>query len=129
MILIKNWAVGTDQRHACVIFDAKYYKLKFTQNLEKQPGLSDVTKQYLYQLAYQDFIDLHDFNGVKNAFLIPTYDNEIDNKGYVEIKILHDLSLENIQVIMLPANEMNQLYLDNKKMNVLRLKILKPLNI
>jgi len=106
-----------------VIFDAKYYKLKFTPNLEKQPGLSDVTKQYLYQLAYQDFIDLHDFNGVKNAFLMPTYDNEIDNKGYVEIKILHDLKLENIQVIMLPAREMNQLYLDNGKILISRFKL------
>ncbi len=101
-----------------IIFDAKYYKLKITQKLEKQPGLSDVSKQYLYQLAYRDFIDENNFKGVKNAFLMPTYDGEVENKGYVEIKILHDLGLENIQVIMLPAGEMNRLYLENKKMRI-----------
>lgn len=106
-----------------IIFDAKYYKLKITQKLEKQPGLSDVSKQYLYQLAYHDFIDENNFKGVKNAFLMPTYDGEVENKGHVEIKILHDLGLENIQVIMLPAGEMNQLYLENKKMGIERLNL------
>ena len=101
-----------------VIFDAKYYKLKITEKLEKQPSLSDISKQYLYELAYKDFIDSHNFKGVKNAFLMPTYESEIENKGYVEIKILHDLGLENIQVILLPAKMVNQYYLDNKKINI-----------
>ena len=63
------------------------------------------------------------FKGVKNAFLFPTYNREIENKGYVELKILHKIGLENIQVIMLPANEINQLYLDNKKMDISRLNL------
>ena len=63
------------------------------------------------------------FKGVKNAFLFPTYDNKIDNKGYVELKMLSKLGLENIQVIMLPASEINQLYLDNKKMDISRLNL------
>ena len=33
------------------------------------------------------------------------------------------MGLENIQVIMLPANEINQLYLDNKKMDISRLNL------
>lgn len=106
-----------------IILDAKYYKLKITDRLDGQPGLSDVTKQYLYQLAYKDFIDENDFEGVKNAFLMPTYDDKVENKGYVEIEILHNLNLENIQVVMLPAREMNQLYLDNKKMRIERLNL------
>ncbi|WP_407391479.1 LlaJI family restriction endonuclease [Methanobrevibacter sp.] len=104
-----------------VILDAKYYKLKVTEKLEKQPGLSDVTKQYLYELAYREFIEENNFKGVKNAFLMPSYENQVENKGYVEIGILHDLGLENIQVIMLPAGEMNQLYLENRKMSISRL--------
>ncbi|WP_296884780.1 hypothetical protein [uncultured Methanobrevibacter sp.] len=63
------------------------------------------------------------FKCVKNGFLFPTYDSEVNNKGYVELKILSDLGLENIQVIMLPVSEMNQLYLDNKKMDIKRLKL------
>ncbi|WP_405267803.1 LlaJI family restriction endonuclease [Methanobrevibacter sp.] len=101
-----------------VIFDAKYYKLKISEKLEKQPGLSDITKQYLYELAYRDFIKKYKFKGVKNAFLMPTYDSKVENKGYVEIGILHDLGLENIQVIMLPARKLNRFYLENKKMKI-----------
>ena len=44
--------------------------------------------------------------------------------GWLEqVKILHKMGLENIQVIMLPANEINQLYLDNKKMDISRLNL------
>ena len=65
----------------------------------------------------------HDFKGVKNGFLFPTYDSQVDNKGYVELEILSNLGLENIQVIMLPAREMNQLYLDNKKISIDKLDL------
>lgn len=110
-------------RNYFIILDAKYYKLKITSKLEKQPGLSDVTKQYLYQLAFKDFIEKNEFKGVKNAFLLPKYNGKVENKGYVEIGILHDLGLENIQIVMLPAGEINKLYLDNKKINISRLNL------
>ena len=106
-----------------VILDAKYYKLKVTSKIEGQPGLGDVTKQYLYQLAFKDFIEENKFRGVKNAFLIPKYSGEVENRGYVEIGILHDLGLENIQVVMLPAGKINKLYLDNKKMDIPKLNL------
>ncbi len=106
-----------------IILDAKYYKLKITSKLEGQPGLTDVTKQYLYQLAFNDFIEENEFKGVKNAFLLPKYAGEVENKGYVEIEILHDLDLENIQVVMLPAGKVNKFYLDNKKMSILSLNL------
>ena len=101
-----------------ILLDAKYYKLKITSKIEGQPGLTDITKQYLYQLAFKDFIEEKEFRGVKNAFLIPKYDGEVENRGYVEIGILHNLDLENIQVVMLPAGKINKLYLDNKKMSI-----------
>lgn len=107
-----------------IILDAKYYNIKFDENkLSGEPGLESITKQYLYELAFHEFIKNADFNGVKNGFLFPTYDSEVNNKGYVELEILSNLGLENIQVIMLPAREMNQLYLDNKKMNIDRLNL------
>ena len=107
-----------------IILDAKYYDIKFNENqLKGQPGLESITKQYLYELAYKDFIDYHGFVGVKNGFLFSTDNLEIGNKGYVELEILSNLGLENIQVIMLPAGEMNQLYLDNKKMSIGRLNL------
>lgn len=107
-----------------IILDAKYYKLKFDEDtLNGQPGLSDITKQYLYQLALKEFIKTQGFNQVKNALLFPKYDGKVENKGHVEIRILHELKLENIQVIMLPANIINKLYLENKKMKISELEL------
>ena len=107
-----------------IILDAKYYKLKFDEDeLSGNPGLGDITKQYLYQLALEDFRINHGFKSVKNALLFPTYDEEVVNKGKVKIDILSDLGLENIQVIMLPVHEVNQMYLENKKMNIKRLNL------
>ena len=107
-----------------VILDAKYYNLKFGKNqLDGQPGLESITKQYLYELAFRDFIKKHEFKSVKNAFLFPTYGEDIENKGHVRLKILSDLGLEDIQVIMLPAKMINQLYLENKKMDIKNLNL------
>lgn len=39
------------------IYDAKYYKIKLDSiGVKKYPGVGDVTKQYLYELAYKDFL-------------------------------------------------------------------------
>ena len=105
-----------------IILDAKYYNLDFSDdNLTGQPGLESVTKQYLYELAYKEFIKDNKFKHVKNAFLFPTYDENIENKGCVKLRILSDLcfkeslekGLEDIQVIMIPAKKLNQMYLEN----------------
>ena len=92
-----------------IILDAKYYKLKFDEkHLSGQPGLESITKQYLYELAYREFIEEYEFKGVKNAFLLPKYTGEIENIGIAKLEILSDLDLEDIQVIMLPADKLNQ---------------------
>lgn len=90
-----------------IIFDAKYYNLKFDENdIHGQPGIESISKQYFYELAYRDFINHIKFK-VKNAFLFPTDKEEIDNKGVVELKMLSSLDLAYIQVIMLPAKKIN----------------------
>ena len=107
-----------------IILDAKYYKLRFDEkHLSGQPGLESITKQYLYELAYHEFIQEHDFNGVKNAFLLPKYTGEIENLGVAKLEILSDLGLEDIQVIMLPADLLNNTYLNNKKISIKDLEL------
>ena len=102
-----------------IILDAKYYKLKFDEkHLSGQPGLESITKQYLYELAYREFIEEYGFDGVKNAFLLPKFTEEIENIGIAKLEILSNLGLEDIQVIMLPADKINRYYLDNKKMSI-----------
>lgn len=105
-----------------LIFDAKYYNMKFEVSgtkviLQGQPGIEDITKQYLYQLAFKDFTDKHQIQEVRNYFLMPTDGDKIINKALVELEILNKLGLRKIQVVLLPANNMFDLYLSEKKIN------------
>ena len=109
-----------------LIFDAKYYNLQLEKELplKGQPGIESITKQYLYQLTYKEFINLHGFNNVKNCFLLPTCDENIVNKGFVKLEMLNKLNLENIQVIFLPAKLVNQLFLGNEKLDICELNLM-----
>lgn len=107
-----------------IIFDAKYYTP--SQNSEKisgYPGISDITKQYLYQLAYKKFIEDSGFTTVKNCFLMPTESNKVSNKGKIKIDFLSQLGLEDIDIRQLPAEEVYNLYLRNEKFNIENLKL------
>ena len=100
-----------------VIFDAKYYCIQLEEKkvLRGQPGVGDVTKQYLYQLAYKNFIIDHGMTAVKNCFLIPTEKNEVVDLGYARIKMLEALGLENIAIRLMPAKDMFHCYLESKR--------------
>ena len=54
---------------------------------------------------------------------MPTEKHEIINNGYVEMKMLHNLLLENIQIRLLPATEIYAYYLQNKKIDIKSLKL------
>ncbi len=108
-----------------VIFDAKYYtpKLEKGQDPQGQPGIESVTKQYLYQLAYKQFIEEHEFKTVKNCFLLPTEDKDVVEKGAASLTMLSKLGLESIEVRLLPAEEAFEHYLSGSKMNIEKLKL------
>ena len=67
----------------------------------------------MYGLAFGDFIDYHGFKNVKNAFLFPTYGDNLENKGRVKLDIMSDQGFEDIGVIMIPAGKLNKMYLNN----------------
>ena len=101
------------------IFDAKYYNISMNENmLSGQPGIESITKQYLYQLAYKDFIKSHGFEKVINCFLFPIEKDEYIDKGYTELKMLHALDLENIAVKLLPAKHIFDAYLSGKTLDI-----------
>lgn len=106
-----------------LIFDAKYYTPKLEQNKkpEHQPGIESVTKQYLYQLAYQQFIDVHNFTDVKNCFLMPTEEEMVQNKGKVTMKMF--AKLKDIEVRYIPASTAYRHYLSGTKIDVNELKL------
>lgn len=103
-----------------LIFDAKYYNIQLEKgkSLRGNPGVGDVTKQYLYQLAYRDFIKAHNIVVVKNCFLMPTEGNEVVKKGTVKMPMLKALGLENIQIRQIPAKMLYEYYLTQSKINI-----------
>lgn len=100
------------------IYDAKYYCIEFSKGrIIGQPGVGDVTKQYLYQLAYDDFITKQGYKYVQNMFFCPQEEADV-NYGYVEMNMLHHIGnkrLENIVIVKLCASEMYDIYLSNRK--------------
>ncbi len=111
-----------DRKDYCFgIYDAKYYNIDFEYKKDKwkvtgQPGVGDITKQYLYQLAYDDFIVKQGYRYIQNMFFCPQEEAEKDY-GYVSMEMLHHMgnkSLENITVVKLCAGEMYDMYLSGK---------------
>lgn len=111
-----------------IIFDAKYYTIQLEVNKELcgQPGVSDITKQYLYQLAYRKFVEANNINKVKNCFLMPTEEDGEDGvikKGSVRMDMLSMLDLEQIQIRQLSAKRMFAYYLAKQKLDISLLEL------
>ena len=116
--LICIFPYGGQDGYCFGIYDAKYYCIDFKgKQVTGQPGVEDITKQYLYQLAYDDFMQKQGYRYVQNAFLCPQEEAEPDY-GYVEMEMLRTVgnkTLENILVVKLCAEEMYDLYLADKR--------------
>lgn len=117
--------VNVDGDYQFIIFDAKYYNIQLEHNkkLRGQPGIESITKQYLYQLAYQPFVEAHQINTVRNCFLMPTASAEIIQKGVASLAMLSHLGLQDIQVRLLPADKMYRHYLQNTKIDTRELNL------
>lgn len=105
-----------------IIYDAKYYNLVLEpgKELKGQPGVADVTKQYFYHLAYKDFVEFHSIDTVENYFLFPTENDQMSEKGRVEMSMFNSktLCLPPIKLILLPAKKVYQYYINNMKINI-----------
>lgn len=110
-----------NQEHKFIIFDAKYYTIKINgKSIVGQPGIESVTKQYLYQLAYKKFLEEHGFEqyNIRNCFLLPTENSEVEELGNVSMEMLTMLGLEKIQVRLLPAEVVYSKYLKKTKFDI-----------
>ena len=114
-----------DGQDCFIILDAKYYliQLEKGRTLRSNPGISDVVKQYMYQLAYRKFLKDHNIVIVKNCFLMPTECKDIINKGKVKLDMLSNLGLEDIQIRLIPADLLFNCYLSRKKIDIDKLKL------
>ena len=114
-----------DGQRYFVISDAKYYTIELDESrgiLSGQPGIESITKQYLYQLAYRDFLRFNRVEHIGNCFLMPSKEEHIVCKGFVSLSMFHQISvnpaLVPIQVCLLPADKMFDLYLGRKHISV-----------
>lgn len=116
---------SVDGKDWFIIFDAKYYNLQLEKgkSLRGNPGVGDVTKQYLYQFAYKDFINAHGIAEVRNCFLMPTEKKDIVKKGCARMAMLEVLNLKNIQIRLIPAAELYDNYLTGNHMDITRLEL------
>lgn len=96
------------------ILDAKYYTPTFESAASGVPGLESITKQFLYQRSYQEFIVENNFSWLKNVFLFPNDSNQSMYFGRVSFPGLFDevppLS-QFIDAIYVPAHVVFSAYL------------------
>jgi hypothetical protein len=72
-VLHKRGKDGERKPSALVILDAKYYRPRFSEDsIDGVPGVGDVNKQVLYQVAYGDIIKACELD-VYNAFIFPKW--------------------------------------------------------
>lgn len=119
-------SISKDNKYTSfVILDAKYYNIELEKEKELKgcPGIGDITKQYLYQLAYQKFIVDYQIKEVKNYFLMPTDGSLIINKGKVKMEMLSDIGLQDIEIRLLPAKVMYEKFLSGRKLDAEVLKL------
>lgn len=122
--LISIYECGDSGEYCFGIYDAKYYNINFHKNSSEykvigQPGVADITKQYLYQLVYDDFIAKQGYKYVQNMFFCPDESGDKEY-GWVQMDMLHqigDKKLENVAVVKLCASEMYSLYLADHIVN------------
>ena len=103
-----------------VILDAKYYTPRFDENNTPKgvPGVESVTKQYLYQLAYKEFLKQHRFTGFSNCFIIPSDTCEVQDFGTVAMKMLNRVGLADIDIRMVPAFRVFDSFLLGETLNI-----------
>lgn len=101
------------------IYDAKYYTIRLDNNeVKNNPSVGDVSKQYMYELAFRDFANSNNLEIIKNAFLMPT-DGDVEVElGEVTLDFFHNqygVDLKPIDIILFPCKKAYSIYLSKNK--------------
>lgn len=99
-----------------VIADAKYYNITLSDSvLSGNPGVEDVSKQYLYELQFKSYAMDKGYK-MANVLLFPSDDKRVSSIGHVELQILKDLNLSDIKLYKLPCKRVFELYIESRKL-------------
>jgi len=102
-----------------IISDAKYYNLLLSDSrISGNPGVEDIAKQYLYQLALKDYADSNNYYSILNMLLFPGEQEELENVGSVSIGFLKKLEIDDIRLLKMPSHKVFDMYINSKKINL-----------
>ncbi len=105
------------------IIDAKYYCINYDKNiLKNNPGIADISKQFMYQMAYNEFLKYNNINIVNNILVFPSISVErIEFKGEVNIEFMQNINkdLKPIKLLFINPNYAYECFLSNKKISFL----------
>lgn len=119
-----------DNENNTYLFDAKYYSLKFKSSLSGEPGYKDILKQFQYQQHIENKIE----KAIGNFFLFPANEDEFSElKEDEHAVIINNIILignikyelypgKKILIILCPFKDWQQMYLENKSLEVTNLK-------
>ena len=103
-----------------IVYDAKYYLLEMKEDgsLYGNPGVEDVTKQYLYAMFYKRFAVQNGVKELCNTFLFPVerLDCEAEKVGKVKFSLFDGLGLEPVVLYKLDAAKVYECYLHGSSM-------------
>ena len=98
------------------IYDAKYYLARVDEygTTYDLPGIGDITKEFLYELAYKEFRDTHAIKMGKNAFVFPVDSGErlLVSKGKIRMKLFqyYEPELQPVTLLFADANQVFECY-------------------
>ena len=98
------------------IYDAKYYLARVDEygTTYDLPGIGDITKEFLYELAYKEFRDTHAIKMGKNAFVFPVESGErlLVSKGKIRMKLFqyYEPELQPVTLLFADANQVFECY-------------------
>ena len=102
------------------IYDAKYYLAHVNEvgKLKNLPGIGDITKEFLYELAYKDFREVHSIEMGQNAFVFPMEDEEnlILCKGEIKMKMFTQIGLKPIDLLFVDAKTIFEHYVKGTRL-------------
>lgn len=111
-----------DDTYIFYILDAKYYCPKWTDDeISNEPGAEDIIKQYMYCVAYIEFLKAYKIRETKNYFLMPRATNTDCYKGDAWIEFIKNLNLYEtlnlgkIKIRFLDPHTMYENYLNNRE--------------
>lgn len=125
--LLPDIVTYTTDNSALLILDAKYYNLKYTLNpfnVFNNPGVSDVSKQFLY---YKIFEKIPYVNKL-NCFIYPSLQEDAFNVlGFVTFSLFKDLKIFNIYLssILVYESYLNNSSTDERFLDDLALSLAK----